>query len=43
VANAVNNALVPLGVALTDLPFNAPAVWSALQKAAKTDDKKKAA
>lgn len=43
VANAVNNALVPLGVSLTDLPFNAPAVWSALQKAAKADDMKKAA
>lgn len=43
VANAVNNALIPLGVSLTDLPFNAPAVWTALQKAAKADYKKKAA
>ncbi|MFT7285954.1 MAG: carbon-monoxide dehydrogenase large subunit [Halieaceae bacterium] len=43
VANAVNNALVPLGVSLTDLPFNAPAVWSALQKAAQAQDKNEAA
>ncbi|MFK7831212.1 MAG: xanthine dehydrogenase family protein molybdopterin-binding subunit [Congregibacter sp.] len=43
VANAVNNALIPMGVALTDLPFNAPAVWSALQRAVKNADKKKAA
>lgn len=43
VANAVNNALEPMGVSLTDLPFNAPAVWSALQRAAKAGDRKKAA
>lgn len=43
VANAVNNALIPLGVALTELPFNAPAVWGALQRAAKDAAKKKAA
>lgn len=43
VANAVNNALEPLGVSLTDLPFNAPAVWSALRSAVKVHDKKKAA
>jgi carbon-monoxide dehydrogenase large subunit len=43
VANAVNNALQPLGVSLTDLPFNAPAVWSAVQRTARAGDKKKAA
>ena len=43
VANAVNNALVPLGVALTDLPFNAPAVWSAIHRSAGAGDKKEAA
>jgi carbon-monoxide dehydrogenase large subunit len=43
VANAVNNALQPLGVALSDLPFNAPAVWSALKRAAGAGDRKEAA
>ena len=43
VANAVNNALMPLGVSLTDLPFNAPAVWGALQGAARAGDRKKRA
>lgn len=43
VANAVNNALQSLGVSLTDLPFNAPAVWSAVQRAAKAGDRRRAA
>lgn len=43
VANAVNNAIAPLGVALTDLPFNAPAVWRALRDGSKASDKKEAA
>lgn len=33
VANAINNALKPLDVSINSFPFNAPAVWSAIQRA----------
>ncbi|MDX2222657.1 MAG: xanthine dehydrogenase family protein molybdopterin-binding subunit [Rhodospirillaceae bacterium] len=35
VANAINDALAPFGVAITDLPLTAPRVWSAIQAARK--------
>ena len=34
--NAVNDALQPLGVEITDLPVSAPKVWAAIQRAAET-------
>lgn len=33
VVNAVNDALVPLGVSINDLPVTAPKVWAAIQSA----------
>ncbi|HET9613507.1 MAG TPA: xanthine dehydrogenase family protein molybdopterin-binding subunit [Candidatus Limnocylindrales bacterium] len=33
VANAVNDALAPLGITHLDMPFTAPAVWRAMQAA----------
>jgi aerobic carbon-monoxide dehydrogenase large subunit len=44
VANAINNALIPLGVSINDLPLSAPNVWNAIQSAKKAgQDKRKAA
>jgi carbon-monoxide dehydrogenase large subunit len=33
VANAVNDALAPLGIRHLDMPFTAPTVWRAIQRA----------
>jgi carbon-monoxide dehydrogenase large subunit len=35
VVNAINNALIPLGVSLNTLPLSAPNVWGAIQAARK--------
>ena len=35
IANAVLDALAPLGVAHVDLPLTAPRIWAAMQTAAK--------
>ena len=34
VANAINDALAPLGVSINDLPLTAPKIWAAIQSAA---------
>lgn len=39
VANAINDALAPFGVAITDLPLSAPRVWAALRAARETKRK----
>ncbi|MFN3591489.1 MAG: xanthine dehydrogenase family protein molybdopterin-binding subunit, partial [Thermaurantiacus sp.] len=42
VANAINDALSPFGVSITDLPLDAPSVWSAIQAARRPGQKKAA-
>lgn len=43
VVNAVNDALAPLGVSITDLPVTAPRVWSAIQSASQPARKREVA
>lgn len=43
VVNAVNDALAPLGVAVTDLPLAAPKVWAAMQSALGAGEKREVA
>jgi carbon-monoxide dehydrogenase large subunit len=42
VVNAVNDALAPFGVEITDLPVSAPRVWAAI-RAARAQPKRKVA
>jgi carbon-monoxide dehydrogenase large subunit len=43
VVNAINNALIPLGVSLNDLPLSAPNVWASIQAARKRSVRREAA
>ncbi|HPF26536.1 MAG TPA: xanthine dehydrogenase family protein molybdopterin-binding subunit [Steroidobacteraceae bacterium] len=43
VVNAVNDALAPLNVSITDLPLTAPRVWQAIQSAAQPARKREVA
>jgi carbon-monoxide dehydrogenase large subunit len=43
VVNAVNDALAPLGVEITDLPVSPPNIWAAIQRARRAARKDKAA